>query len=36
MGMVEVIWAETPDPFANTNNDSALAAAEGRLRTIER
>lgn len=36
IGMAEVEWDETPDPFANVNDAAALAAAEERLRTAER
>jgi len=33
IGLVQVEWAETPDPFANVNDPAALTAAEQRIRT---
>jgi molybdopterin-guanine dinucleotide biosynthesis protein A len=33
VGMVEVPWDDTPDPFMNINTPADLAAAEQRLRT---
>lgn len=34
IGLAEVEWDETLDPFANVNDPAALAAAEQRIRTI--
>lgn len=36
IGMANVEWAQTPDPFANINDPAALAAAEDRIRTTGR
>ena len=36
VGMAEVEWDETPDPFANVNDPAALAAAQERIRTTGR
>ncbi|MEY5007159.1 MAG: hypothetical protein RL764_475 [Pseudomonadota bacterium] len=33
IGMVEVLWEETPDPFTNINDLEALARAEQHLKT---
>lgn len=36
IGMIEVEWDETLDPFTNVNDPAALAAAEERIRTTGR
>jgi molybdopterin-guanine dinucleotide biosynthesis protein A len=33
IGMAQVEWAETPDPFTNVNDAEGLSAAEERIRT---